>query len=116
MNTSIRSFPICSRWRTWCSRAPGANAVFELLALNKPSVLVPLSKASTRGDQLLNAVFQKNGYALVLDQNTATPNPLPRHRRSLSRPRTVRRRHAKRHARGRTLAILDIIRSVACHE
>jgi UDP-N-acetylglucosamine--N-acetylmuramyl-(pentapeptide) pyrophosphoryl-undecaprenol N-acetylglucosamine transferase len=32
------------------SRA-GANSVFELLALNKPSVLVPLTSASTRGDQ-----------------------------------------------------------------
>ena len=48
------------------SRA-GANAVFELLALHKPMLLLPLSGASTRGDQELNAeYFKKNGYARVL--------------------------------------------------
>jgi len=58
------------------SRA-GANSVFELLALNKPSVLVPLTSASTRGDQLLNAnYFEKKHYALVLNQDTATTETL----------------------------------------
>lgn len=58
------------------SRA-GANAVFELLALNKPALLLPLPKASSRGDQLLNAAyFEKKGYALTLDQDTATPAQL----------------------------------------
>ena len=48
------------------SRA-GANAVFELLALQKPMLLLPLSAASTRGDQELNAAyFEKRGYARVL--------------------------------------------------
>ena len=48
------------------SRA-GANAVFELLALKKPMLLLPLSGASTRGDQELNAeYFKKRGYARVL--------------------------------------------------
>ena len=55
----------------------GANSVFELLALNKPSVLVPLTSASSRGDQLLNAeYFEKKGYALVVNQNTATTQTL----------------------------------------
>ena len=58
------------------SRA-GANSVFELLALHKPSVLVPLTLNSTRGDQLLNAkYFQRKGFAEVLDQNTATKEDL----------------------------------------
>ena len=58
------------------SRA-GANSVFELLALNKPSVLVPLTSASSRGDQLLNANYmEKKGYAKVVDQNTATTDSL----------------------------------------
>ncbi|MDD4311036.1 MAG: undecaprenyldiphospho-muramoylpentapeptide beta-N-acetylglucosaminyltransferase [Eubacteriales bacterium] len=58
------------------SRA-GANSVFELLALNKPSVLVPLTSASSRGDQLLNAQYmEKKGYAKVVDQNTATTDSL----------------------------------------
>ena len=34
------------------SRA-GANAICELLALRKPNILIPLSKAASRGDQIL---------------------------------------------------------------
>lgn len=50
------------------SRA-GANAIFELLALNKPNLLIPLSKKSSRGDQILNAhSFKKSGYSLVLEE------------------------------------------------
>ena len=58
------------------SRA-GANSVFELLALNKPALLVPLTTASTRGDQLLNArYFERKGYGKWIDQNTATGKTL----------------------------------------
>ena len=49
------------------SRA-GAGAVFELLALKKPSVLIPLEGA-TRGDQWENAeYFRKKGLCRVLPQ------------------------------------------------
>lgn len=41
------------------SRA-GSNAIFELLALEKPMLLVPLSAAQSRGDQILNANFFKS--------------------------------------------------------
>ena len=55
------------------SRA-GANAVFEALALHKPTLLVPLTMASTRGDQLLNSeYFERKGYGLWVDQNAVTP-------------------------------------------
>ncbi len=98
------------------SRA-GANSVFELLALNKPSVLVPLTSASTRGDQLLNAnYFEKKHYALVLDQNTATTQSLVS---------TIRRVYDDRKAFTDTMcedtrsdgteAILTIIRETANH-
>ena len=54
------------------SRA-GANAVFEALALHKPTLLVPLTMSSTRGDQLLNSeYFERRGYGLWVDQNTVT--------------------------------------------
>ena len=50
------------------SRA-GANAICELLALNKPNILIPLSAASSRGDQILNAEsFRKQGYSYVLQE------------------------------------------------
>lgn len=50
------------------SRA-GANAICELLALKKPNILIPLSKAASRGDQILNAKsFKKNGFSYVLEE------------------------------------------------
>jgi UDP-N-acetylglucosamine--N-acetylmuramyl-(pentapeptide) pyrophosphoryl-undecaprenol N-acetylglucosamine transferase len=50
------------------SRA-GANAICELLALRKPNILIPLSKAASRGDQILNAKsFKKSGYSLVIEE------------------------------------------------
>ncbi len=58
------------------SRA-GANAVFEFLALKKPALLIPLPKASTRGDQLLNAgYFKKRGFAMVAEQETLDTHKL----------------------------------------
>ena len=55
------------------SRA-GSNTIFELLALNKPSILIPLPKSSgSRGDQELNAnYFKEKGYAEVIDQADLT--------------------------------------------
>ncbi|WP_446897265.1 undecaprenyldiphospho-muramoylpentapeptide beta-N-acetylglucosaminyltransferase [Clostridium sp. LBM24168] len=51
------------------SRA-GANAIFELLALKKPNMLIPLSRKSSRGDQILNAAsFEKRGYSMVLSED-----------------------------------------------
>ena len=47
------------------SRA-GANAIFEILALQKPNLLIPLS-IGTRGDQILNArSFEAQGFSKVL--------------------------------------------------
>ena len=52
------------------SRA-GANAICELLALKKPNILIPLSAASSRGDQILNAnSFKKQGFSsVILEEN-----------------------------------------------
>lgn len=93
------------------SRA-GANAVFELLALHKPSVLVPLTLSSTRGDQLLNArYFQKKGFAEILDQNTATKEDLSSlvHQVYQNRNSYISAMSAEHQADG-TLSILQIIR------
>lgn len=54
------------------SRA-GANSIFEFLALNKPTLLIPLSKKASRGDQILNAnSFRKEGYSLVMEEEEIT--------------------------------------------
>lgn len=58
------------------SRA-GANAICELLALRKPHILIPLSAASSRGDQILNAEsFERQGYSFVLKEEALTGEAL----------------------------------------
>lgn len=50
------------------SRA-GANSIFEFLALKKPTLLIPLSKKASRGDQILNSKsFEKEGYSLMIEE------------------------------------------------
>ena len=58
------------------SRA-GSNSIFELLSLNKPMILVPLSGASSRGEQMLNAKsFQHKGYCEIVADDKLTENNL----------------------------------------
>lgn len=58
------------------SRA-GATTLFELLALKKPNLLIPLSKQASRGDQILNArSFEKQGFSKVLAEEELNPESL----------------------------------------
>lgn len=59
------------------SRA-GANALFELLALRKLNVLVPLSAQASRGDQIENAHFaQRQGLSeVIFEEDLDTPSLL----------------------------------------
>lgn len=58
------------------SRA-GANSICELLALHKPNILIPLSAAASRGDQVLNAnSFKKQGFSYVLEEEHLTAESL----------------------------------------
>ena len=59
------------------SRA-GSNAIFELLSLKKPMLLVPLPSKSSRGEQSLNAMsFKKHGFADVIkDEDLDVPDLL----------------------------------------
>ncbi len=50
------------------SRA-GANAICEILALRKPNILIPLSMAASRGDQILNAAsYERQGFSKVIPE------------------------------------------------
>ena len=54
------------------SRA-GANAICEISALKKPSILIPLSANASRGDQILNAnSFKKQGFSEVIEEENLT--------------------------------------------
>ena len=55
------------------SRA-GANALFELLALQKVCIFLPLSRKVSRGDQISNAQYiVENNLGEVLDEDVLTP-------------------------------------------
>lgn len=50
-----------------CVSRAGANFLFELLALQKPNLLIPLPKNASRGDQILNAQsFKRQNFSMVL--------------------------------------------------
>lgn len=52
----------------------GASNLFEIAALGKPAIIIPLSTASSRGDQIDNAFeFEKYG-AVVIEEANITPH------------------------------------------
>lgn len=58
------------------SRA-GANSICEILALRKPNILIPLSAAASRGDQILNArSFADQGFSTLLEEEVLTADTL----------------------------------------
>lgn len=58
------------------SRA-GANALFELVSLHKPTIAIPLPKTTSRGDQIQNAkYFEDKNCIMVLDQDSLNQNTL----------------------------------------
>lgn len=58
------------------SRA-GANSICEILALRKPNILIPLSAAASRGDQILNArSFAKQGFSCLLEEENLSEDAL----------------------------------------
>ena len=57
----------------------GANTLFELAALAKPTVMVPLPKGNSRGDQVQNARYFAAHYGFVhLPQDRLEPHTLVR--------------------------------------
>ncbi len=58
------------------SRA-GSNAIFEFVYLKKPTLLIPLPKGASRGDQIENAKnFKAHGLAHILYQEDISPDRL----------------------------------------
>ncbi len=67
------AYAICSV----CLSRAGSNTVFELLSQNVPTLLIPLPKGVSRGDQVDNAeYFERLGLVYVLEQNKATRQSL----------------------------------------
>lgn len=63
----------------------GANSLYEILALNKPHILIPLSAKASRGDQIQNAYyFKQQGISEVIDDGALTTENLMRAIKDLS--------------------------------
>lgn len=55
----------------------GANSLFEIAALHKKALIIPLPKGASRGDQVENAeYFRRKGLVRVLSQDELTPQRL----------------------------------------
>ena len=90
------------------SRA-GATAVFEILALTLPALLVPLPKTYSRGDQILNAkYFESSGFSQVLLQEEITPATL------LERIEKLYDERENLRARMKQESVTDAAEQVAC--
>ncbi len=73
------------------SRA-GANSIYELLALHKPHLLIPLSKKASRGDQIDNAqYFAHLGLSDVLLEEALTAASLGERLQALWAQREIRK-------------------------
>ena len=88
------------------SRA-GSNTVFELLALKKPALLVPLENKRSRGDQAENAeYFEKRGLCRVLREKDLAPEPLLQALAALERDTALKKRLAQCRLQDGNAAIL----------
>ncbi len=98
------------------SRA-GANAIFEFLALDFPMLLIPLSMAASRGDQIDNAKsFLKQGYAHMLEEEQLTSTRFLEEIRLLQKDAASMKQNMKQNnsaeARDRTIGlILELAKS-----
>jgi len=55
----------------------GANTLWELAASRKASILIPLPRTSSRGDQIRNAeIFRQAGASLVLEEENLNADTL----------------------------------------
>ena len=60
-----------------CISRAGSNTIFELGSVALPTILIPLPKEVSRGDQILNAAYFENlGFARVIKQENLTPYSL----------------------------------------
>ncbi|OAS13637.1 undecaprenyldiphospho-muramoylpentapeptide beta-N-acetylglucosaminyltransferase [Paenibacillus oryzisoli] len=95
------------------SRA-GATSIFEFLGLEKPMLLIPLSRQASRGDQILNAAsFQKAGYADVIQEEDLSPDRLADQVEALYKNREIYK--AAMQSRNESDAVAAIVKLIETH-
>ena len=93
----------------------GSNTVFEVLALHKPALFIPLENRRSRGDQIQNAAyFERQGLCRVLHERDLTPSHLCDALRALAADAALRRRLEELDlAGGNRTIVAAILRAVA---
>ena len=93
------------------SRA-GANSIYELLALGKPHILIPLPLSHSRGDQIVNAkFFEQKGISTVIQNEALTPTALITTINTLSQHlAAIKHKIAALKVESATAKILDILK------
>ncbi len=95
------------------SRA-GANSISEILALKIPNILIPLSAAASRGDQILNAAsYEKQGFSTVIQEEELTAELLLNSVKDVySRREEIRTRMSESKLLDANKVILDLIQNI----
>ena len=93
------------------SRA-GANTLFELLALKKPNLLIPLTTEASRGDQILNAEsFALQGFSMLLPEGKMTGERLLKDISMLYNEREIYISNMNAHKQGDGVAqVMNVLR------
>ena len=91
----------------------GSDVINELLCLEKPMLLVPLSKKCSRGDQIENAkLFENKGYALMMEEENFTVDKLMQNLGKLSQNAENFKKNMKKTAKNNAVEeIFNIIQS-----
>ena len=113
-NTVQKAYRLLEEEGVLVSRA-GSNTLCEILALKKPSLLIPYPKGASRGDQVENAAsFAARGLAQVLDQAHLTPESLLAAVRALYASKDeLRARMDEEPAANGTKKVLEILEQTA---
>ena len=92
----------------------GSNTVFEVLALKKPALFVPLENRRSRGDQAENAAyFERRGLCRVLRERDLSPARLCEALRALAADAALRRKLEESDFAGGNRAIVEVIERAA---
>ncbi|MCR5417040.1 MAG: undecaprenyldiphospho-muramoylpentapeptide beta-N-acetylglucosaminyltransferase [Pseudobutyrivibrio sp.] len=95
------------------SRA-GANSISEILALKIPNILIPLSAAASRGDQILNAKsYEKQGFSTVIQEEELTSELLIESVNDVyNRSSEIKEKMATSHLLDANTTILNLIENI----
>jgi len=91
----------------------GANSISEILALKIPNILIPLSAAASRGDQILNAAsYEKQGFSTVIQEEDLTGELLINSLKDVYNRRIeIKEKMASSHLLDANKTILDLIKA-----